>query len=32
MNNSFTFNDGANATQLDQNGVNLTVYSTGRIK
>ena len=32
MNNTFTFNDGANATQFDQNGVNLTVYSTGGIK
>jgi len=32
MNNTFTFNDGANATQFDQNGVNLTIYSTGGIK
>jgi hypothetical protein len=33
VNNTITFNDGANATQFDQNGVNLTVYSSsGGIK
>lgn len=29
MNNTFTFYDGSNATQFDQNGVNLNIYTTG---
>lgn len=32
LNNTITIYDGTNATQFDQNGVNLTVYSTGGIK